>query len=182
MPQKSDLPPYPLAEVLKIKRRRVEDAEEVVKQKIKALEAEKEKLKEREKERDKVQEHYKAKLQQLRDEFDHGTTSQKIDQIKLYLKVVQERLKVEEKKVKEQQAQVELAEKNLDVAKNQLKQRQKEEDKIITHQGEWEKITMKELEIEEVRQEDDLGSTMFLSKYTQKRTAKRKAEFRENNG
>src|SRR6185295_4254521 len=116
------------------------------------------------------------------DEFDHGTTSQKIDQNKLYLKVVQERLKVEEKKVKEQQAQVELAEKNLDVAKNQLKQRQKEEDKIITHQGEWEKITMKELEIEEVRQEDDLGSTMFLSKYTQKRTAKRKAEFRENNG
>ena len=103
MPQKSDLPPYPLKQVLEIKKKRVEDAEKVVKEKLKALDAEKEKLKARQAERDKVLEHYKAKVQQMRDEFSHGTTSMKIDQIKVYIKVVQERLKVEEKKVKDQQ-------------------------------------------------------------------------------
>ncbi len=169
MPQKSDLPPYPLAEVLQVKKRRVEAAERVLKEKIQILEAEKEKLRVRIQERDKVLEHYKAKQQQLRDEFDHGTTSDKIDQIKVYIKVVQERLKVEEKKVKDQQQQVEVAEKNVEVAKKDLKARQKEEDKILTHKTEWEKTTMREMEIEEVRQEDDLGSTMFLSKYTQKK-------------
>lgn len=176
MPQKSDLPPYPLQEVLQVKIRRVEEAEKVVKEKLKALEAEKEKLRVREQERDKVREHYKAKLQQLRDEFDQGTTSNKIDQIKVYIKVVQERLKVEEKKVKDQQQQVEVAEKNLEIAKNQLKAKQKEQDKIETHKVEWEKETMKELEVEEVRKEDDLGSTMFLSQYVRKRAAKKKEQ------
>ena len=43
MPQKSDLPPYPLQEVLQVKIRRVEEAEKVVKEKLKALEVEKSK-------------------------------------------------------------------------------------------------------------------------------------------
>jgi hypothetical protein len=179
VPQQSDLPPYPLHQVLEVKKRRVEEAERVVKEKLKALEAEKEKLKAREKDRDTVLAHYKDKLQQMRDEFTHGTTSDKIDQIKIYIKVVQEKLKVEEKKVKDQQGQVEIAEKNVEIAKNQLKAREKEQDKIETHKKEWVKETMKELEVEEVRQEDDIGSTMFLSKYTQKKTAKRKQALRE---
>ncbi len=174
MPQKSDLPPYPLLEVLQVKIRRVEEAEKVVKEKLKALEQEKEKLKAREAERDKVLEHLKAKVQQMREEFDHGTTSDKIDQAKVYIKVVQERLKVEEKKVKDQQQQVEVAEKNVEIAKNQLKARQKEQEKIEQHRTEWEKETMKELEVLEVREEDDVGSTMFLSKYTQKKKAAQK--------
>lgn len=181
MPQKSDLPPYPLREVLFVKRRRVEQAELVVKEKQKLLEAEKEKLVQREKERDKVQKHLQDKVNQLREEFDRGTTSQKIDQIKVYIKVVQERLKAEEKKVKDQKAQVDVAEKNVEIAKNDLKAREKEEDKIKTHRVEWEKETLKELEVEEVRQEDDLGSTMFLSKYTQSKTAKRKESQRKEN-
>ena len=171
MAQKSDLPPYPLKEVLEIKKKRVTDAENVLKEKQKALEVEKNKLIEREKERDKVKDHYKAKMQQMRDELDGGTTSNKIDQLKVYIKVVLEKLKVEEKKVKDQQQQVEVAEKNVDIAKKELQARIKEQDKIETHKKEWEKITLKELEIEEVRQEDDLGSTMFLSKYTQKKMA-----------
>lgn len=172
MVEKSDLPSYPLKEVLHIKNRRVEEAEKVVKEKLRLLEVEKEKLKKREEERDKVQLHYKAKLDQMRDEFSKGTTSNKIEQMKLYIKVVQERLKAEEKKVKDQKQQVDLAEKNVEVAKTQLKAREKERDKITTHRGEWEKETLKELSIEEVRHEDDTGSTMFLSKYAKKRAEK----------
>jgi flagellar biosynthesis chaperone FliJ len=125
VPQLSDLPPYPLEQVLDVKKKRVEDAELVVKEKQKALEIEQDKLKKREEERDKVKNHYQDKLLQLRHQYDEGTTSDKIDQAKLYIKVVQERLKVEEKKVKDQQAQVETAEKNLELAKNQLRARRK---------------------------------------------------------
>ncbi|MCE5293997.1 MAG: type III secretion T3S chaperone [Chlamydiales bacterium] len=179
MPQISDLPPYPLGQVLEVKIKRVEDAEQQVKEKMKALDIEKEKLKEREQERDKVKHHYEDKLLQLRHEYDHGTTSDKIDQAKLYIKVVQERLRVEEKKVKDQQAQVELAEKNVELAKNQLRQRQKEQDKIEIHKKEWTRDALKELAIIETREEDDVGSTMFLSKYMQNKAQARKDAKRE---
>lgn len=168
------MPAYPLAEVIEVKNRRVEVAELVVKEKKKLLEIEEEKLRQREAERDKVKEHYKAKMNQLRKELDEGTTSDKIDQMKVYLKVVQERLAAEEKKVKDQKAQVELAQKNLDIAKNQLKDRERERDKIITHRKEWTKETIKEMQIIETRAEDELGSTMFLSKFSQEKGEKRR--------
>ena len=179
MAELSDLPPYPLGQVLEVKMKRVEDAERVVKEKLKELEVEKEKLKKREEERDKVKNHYEDKLLQLRHEYDTGTTSNKIDQAKVYIKVVQERLKVEEKKVKDQQAAVETAEKNVELAKNQLRQRQKEQDKIETHKKEWIKDTLKELAILETREEDEVGSTMFLSKYMQQKAEARKNAMRE---
>ena len=158
------MPAYPLAEVLEVKHHRVEVAEAVVKEKQKLLEAEQQKLKEREAERDKVKNHLKAKVDQLRHMMDEGTTSDKIDRSKIYIKVVNEKLAVEEKKVKDQKQQVDLAEKNLEIAKNQLKDRQKEEDKLLTHRKEWVKETKKEMQVIETRQEDELGSTMFLSK------------------
>jgi flagellar biosynthesis chaperone FliJ len=172
MPDIYQLPPYPLEQVLEVKKKRVEDAEAVVKQKIRELDDEREKLKKREEERDKVKEHYNEKLQQLRDEFDQGTTSNKIDQIKVYIKVVQERLKSEEKKVKDQQQAVEVAEKNLELAKTHLKARQREQDKIETHKKEWTRDARIELSVLQTREEDEIGSTMFLSKYTQKRSEK----------
>jgi flagellar biosynthesis chaperone FliJ len=163
------LPTYPLHEVLDVKHRRVDQAENVVKEKKRLLEVEKEKLKQREAERDKVKQHYRDKVDQLRKELDGGTTSDKIDQCKLYLKVVLERLAIEEKKVKDQQNQVELAEKNLEAAKIQLKEREKERDKILTHKKEWTKETIKELQILETRAEDDIGSTMFLTRMVRRK-------------
>lgn len=179
MPDIYSLPPYPLDQVLEVKKKRVEDAEAVVKEKKKALEIEQEKLRQREEERDKVKHHYEDKLRQLRAEYDSGTTSDKIDQAKLYIKVVQERLRAEEKKVKDQQAQVETAEKNLELAKNQLKARQKEQDKILTHKQEWIKDTNKELAVLQTREEDEIGSTMFLSKYAQGKAEARKEAQKE---
>lgn len=179
MPQLSDLPPYPLGQVLEVKKKRVTDAEQVVKEKQSALEIEKDKLKKREEERDVVKHHYEDKLLQLRHEYDTGTTSRKIDQAKLYIKVVQDRLKVEEKKVADQKAQVEVAEKNLELAKNQLRQRQKEQDKIEVHKKEWIKETLVELAVIETRAEDELGSLMFLSKYMQNKAQVKKDAKRE---
>jgi hypothetical protein len=167
------LPVYPLIEVLDVKHHRVEVAEMVVKEKKKLLEVEQQKLKEREAERDKVKNHLKAKTNQLRQMMDEGTTSDKIDRSKIYIKVVQEKLAVEEKKVKEQKQQVDLAEKNLEIAKNQLKEKEKERDKLITHRKEWEKEAKKELQIIETRLEDEIGSTMFLSKMVKEKDESR---------
>lgn len=153
---------YPLEQVLSVKKRRVEAAEELVKEKQKALEAEQEKLKQRETERDAVKNHYQDKLAQLRAELDHETTTDKIQQMKVYLKIVIERLKVEEKKVEDQKEQVNIAEKNLNVAKMELKQRRLEVDKMESHRLDWFKEMRKEEEIQLGREQDELGNVMHL--------------------
>ena len=97
---------YPLKQVLEVKIKRVEDQEKVVIEKKRLLVLEQDKLKQREAEREKVKKHHDAKLKQLRDTLDQGTTSDKIQQMKAYIKVVKENLKLEDKKVKEQKEQV----------------------------------------------------------------------------
>lgn len=153
---------YPLAQVIDVKKKRVEDAEKVVNDKKIALEQEIEKLKARQKERDQVNDHRKAKLQQIRDELDHGTTCPKIIQMKVYLKIVDERLKVEEKKVSDQKEQVKIAEQNLENAKIELKRKRQEVDKLLIHKKDWEIEARKEEEIMEGREQDELGSVMYL--------------------
>jgi hypothetical protein len=177
-----NMPPYPLEEVLEVKHHRVEVAELAVKEKQKLLEIEQKKLQEREADRDKVKKHLQDKVNQLRAILDEGTTSDKIARGKIYIKVVQERLAVEEKKVKEQKQQVDLAEKNLQIAKNQLKDKERERDKLITHRKEWTKDTIKELQVVETRAEDELGSTMFLSKMVQEKEENRRPKRRKRKG
>lgn len=155
---------YPLKQVLEIKLRRVEEAEKVVKEKQQILEQEEEKLVQRKAERDKARQHHQDKLEQLREEMDHGTTSPKIQQMKAYLKVAQERLKVEEKKVQEQQSKVELAKKEVEEAKKLLNLRRLEVDKVNTHREGWEKEKNKEDEIIAERAMDDLGTMIYTSK------------------
>lgn len=154
-------PIYPLHQVLEVKNKRVEDAEKVVQEKQAILKTEKEKLAQREAERDKVKVHYQAKLTQLRAEFDQGTTSPKIVQMKAYLKIVKEKLVVEEKKVTDQKEQVRLAEDNLEKAKKDLQKKRLEVDKLLTHKKDWELNLRKEMEIMEGREQDELGNTMF---------------------
>lgn len=154
---------YPLIQVIEVKKKRVEDQEKVVKAKKQALESEQEKLKQREADRDKAKQHNIDKLTQLRDELDQGTTSDKIQQMKAYLKVTQEKVKIEEKKVKEQKDQVDLAEKALQVALNDLKIKRQDVDKLTTHKKDWEKEMRKELDIIEGREQDELGNTIYAS-------------------
>jgi hypothetical protein len=151
---------YPLKQILEVKQKRVEDAEKIVQEKRLALEKEQQKLAEREADRDKVKQHQQDKLQQLRDTLDEGSTSPKIQQMKVYLKIVDENLKVEEKKVKDQQEQVSIAEKNLKQALEDLRLKRQEVDKLLTHQKDWEKEMKKALQIIEGREEDELGAVI----------------------
>jgi flagellar biosynthesis chaperone FliJ len=154
---------YPLEQIIEVKKKRVDQAEKVVKEKESALQKEQEKLAERENARDKEKNHYQDKLAQLRAIMDEGTTSPKIQQMKVYLKIVHERLKIEEKKVKEQKEFVVLAEQNLQKAKAELREKRKEVDKFLDHKKEWQKEQRKELEIIEGREQDELGSTIFIA-------------------
>lgn len=154
---------YPLEQIIKVKERRVEEQEKVVKLKQELLQKEMDKLAEREADRDKAKEHQKAKLLQLREEMDHGTTTDKIQQMKNYLNVAKEKLAVEEKKVLDQKAQVELAEKALQAEIDILKIRRLEVDKLKSHKVDWLKEAKKELEIIEGREQDELGSTTYNS-------------------
>lgn len=154
---------YPLAQIIDVKQKRVEDAERVVAEKQLALEKEQKILEQKEADRDKAQKHHDAKLKQMRDEMDGTTTSPKIQQMKAYLKVVKERVAAEEKKVKDQKVQVENAEKNLEAAKNDLKIKRQEVDKLISHRKDWLKEMRKEQEIIEGREQDELGSIIFTT-------------------
>lgn len=155
---------YPLKQIIEVKQKRVDDAEKVVKDKQLALTKEQQKLAEREAERDKVKDHKKDKLQQLRDTLDEGTTTTKIQQMKVYLKLVDEKLVVEEKKVKDQKEQVKTAEKNLEQAKQDLHRKRQEVDKLLMHKKDWEKEKRKELEAKEASEQDELGSIIFTAR------------------
>ena len=159
---------YPLKEVIEVKQRRVDEAEKVVKEKQLALINEEKKLAEREAERNKVKEHKIDKLQQLRDTLDHESQSDKIQQMKVYLKLVEEKLKVEEKKVLDQKGVVKTAEKNLEQAKLDLQRKRQEVDKLLIHQKDWEKEKQKELQLIEGREQDELGSIIHTTQHRKK--------------
>lgn len=151
---------YPLAQVIEVKHKRVKDAEEVLKQKKQELEREQEKLRKAEEARDEVLKHLKDKMVQLRHELDNETTSPKVQQMKVYLKVVQEKLAVEEKKVQQQQEQVDIALKNVHIAEEELRRKRQEVDKLETHRKDWLKEMRKEMDVIEGREQDEMGSVI----------------------
>lgn len=160
---------YPLKQVLEVKKKRVDDAEKVVIERRLAVEREEEKLKQREADRNKVKEHHQAKLTQLREELDRGTTTDKIQQMKAYIKVVQENLKNEEKKVKEQKEQVDIAKQNLELAIKDLALRRLEVDKIELHKKDWLKTLTKEMEIKEENDFNEQGSVIYSMKQKERK-------------
>ena len=70
---------YPLKQILEIKKKRVEDAEKVVSEKRQLLEKEQKVLEQKKADRDKAKQHRVDKLEQLRSELDHATTSPKFN-------------------------------------------------------------------------------------------------------
>lgn len=152
---------YPLAEVITVKKRRVEVAEQVLREKQEALKKEQDILEQRKAERDQVVKHHDDKLAQLRQELDQSTTSPKVQQMKAYLKVVKERVEVENKKVKDQEAQVAIAEKNVEIARADLNKKRQDVDKLETHRKDWEKEMRREMEVVAGREQDEIGSVVF---------------------
>ena len=149
---------YPLEQLMLIKKKRFDQAVKTLEEKKAILEKAYEKLFDLTKLRDEVLTHKTAKLTQLREALDEGTTTDKIQQMKVYLKIVDEKLAEREKKVKEQQKQVDLAQSQVDAATKELFQRKKDLEKLEMHKGEWEKEVRYWAEQKEAIEHDEQGS------------------------
>lgn len=155
---------YPLEQVILIKKKRLEEAEKVLLQKKELLIKEEEKMKKVEKERDEVKEHKNDKLAQLRHELDTASSSLKIQQMRLYLKEVQEKLKAKELKVKEQQKMLDAAIKAVELAREDMLKKRLSTEKMSMHKEEWKK-EQKVYEVQdEASESDEIGTTIFTRK------------------
>lgn len=150
---------YPLEQLMTIKKTRFDQAVKTLEEKKALLEKAYEKLYDLTQERDQVLEHKTAKLTQLREALDAGTSTDKIQQMKIYLKTVDENLKAKQKKVDEQQKQVDLAQKQVDLATDDLFQKKKDLEKLEMHKVEWEKEVRYWTEQKEAVEHDDQSSS-----------------------
>jgi len=169
---------YPLEQLMVIKKNRFDQAVKILEQKKEILEKAYEKLYDYTQDRNKVLEHKQAKLAQLRQTLDEGTTTDKIQQMKAYLKIVDAKLAEKEKKVVEQQKQVDLAQKQVDLATDELFQRKKDLEKLEMHKLEWEKELKYWTEQKEAVEHDEQGSAAHSLR---KREAEIRKKERESN-
>ena len=160
---------YPLDQLVEIKKKRLDEAEKVLTEKKAILAAEEEKLRTLEKKRDEVKHHYQTKLTQLREKLDVGTATDKIQQMKQYLKIVAEDLKAEERKVEAQQKVVTAAEQQVEIARQDLFKKQKDVEKLKIHHKEWEKEMHAIEEQKEGAHTDEMGTAMHILKKSEEK-------------
>ena len=163
---------YPLEDLMAIKKTRFDQAVKILEEKKALLEKAYEKLYDVTKERDAALDHKTAKLTQLRQALDEGTPTDKIQQMKVYLKLVEETLAEKEKKVVAQKKEVDLAQQQVDAATAELFQRKKDLEKLELHKEEW----IKEVHYWTIRKEagelDEQGAAVheMLKRETKKRS------------
>lgn len=168
-----DSPKYPLDQLVAIKQKRLEEAEKVLAEKKEILAKEEQKLVSLEKKRDEVKEHYKAKLEQFREKLDAGTATDKIQQMKQYLKLVAEDLRVEEQKVQAQTKVVSAAQHQVELAREDLFKKQKDVEKLKIHYKEWKHEEHRISERKEGVVNDEMGSAMHTIKKAEKKRKNR---------
>lgn len=165
---------YPLEQLAQIKQKKLEEAERALEERKRQLEKEETKLEAVEKERDKVKGHKESKLAQLRKKLDEGTTSDKIQQMKQYLKVVDEQLVQKQAKVKEQQKHVDAAKHQVEEARKDLFKKQQAVEKLKIHRKEWDKEMKAIEEHKESLEGDEIGSAMHTIRKKARNHHKRK--------
>lgn len=149
---------YPLEQLVTIKKNRFDQAVKVLEEKKALLDKATAKLYDLTRERDEVLQHKTSKLNQLRTELDSGTTTDKIQQMKVYLKIVDEKLAEKQKKVADQKKVVESAQKQVDLATEEMFQRKKDLEKLEMHKKEWEKEVHYWTEQKSAIEHDEQGS------------------------
>lgn len=164
---------YPLEELIQIKQNRFDRAVKVLEEKKALLEKAYELLFDLKEDRDKMLDHKREKIKQLREELDSGTTTDKIEQMKYYLKSVDERLLEKEKKVVAQQKQVDLAQQQVDVATDDLFQKKKDLEKLEIHKKEWSKEARYGQQQKEAVEHDEQGSATYHLKKKEAQSRKK---------
>lgn len=160
------MPRYPLKQLAEIKQKNLETAEINLRDKKRILEQEQTSLIKKEKERDVVKEHRIDKLQQLRDHMDEGAVPHKIEQMKQYLKLVDEKLTVKQQAVAEQKKKVKLAKEAVEKARKEFIECQQDVEKMRLHRKEWDREMHLIEEQKEGVEMDEIGSSGHERKKT----------------
>ena len=155
---------YPLEQLVLIKQKKLEEAERNLREKKRILEEEEKKREALEKERNKVKDHRFSKLTQLREKMDEGAGGEKIQQMRYYLKEVDQQLAQKELRVKEQLKNVETAKKNAEAARNELLKKQQDVEKLRMHREEWDKQMKILISQKEGIETDEMGSALHTRK------------------
>lgn len=157
---------YPFKQLAEIKQKNLETAEINLREKKRILEQEQAHLTKKETERDLVKEHRMEKLQQLRDHMDEGAVPHKIEQMKQYLKLIDEKLMMKQQAVVEQKKKVKFAEEEVAKARKELIECQQDVEKMRLHRKEWDR----EIRLIEGQKEgvdmDEIGSASHQRKKT----------------
>lgn len=160
---------YPLQQIAEIKKRRLEEAEKILREKRQELDNAENELKERRKLLNTTQ---KLKLEMIEKhykEIEKGTTSDVMERHDRYIKeVIDIKLAEEKKNVDDQKKIVKEARIALEKARNERLKKNQEMEKIHIHKKEWTKEAKKEMEIEEASIADELGTSMHARKMRKK--------------
>lgn len=165
----AESPQYPLEQVIAIKKNRFDQAIKTLEIKKEILEKAYEKLYDLTQEWEEVKQHKQGKLDQLRDALDTGTTSDKVQQMKAYLKVVDEKVLEKKKKVDAGQKAVDAAQVQVDLATDDLFQKKKDLEKLEIHKKEWSKEAAYTLERKEEAEHDEQGSAGYSRSQKEKK-------------
>ncbi|MEI6241813.1 MAG: type III secretion T3S chaperone, partial [Chlamydiota bacterium] len=161
-----------LEQLVTIKTKRYEQALKLMEEKTTLLEKEKKILQEKESEKEEILLHKQSKMDQLRNLLDEGTTSDKIQLMKNYLQVVDEKVYEKEREVERQKGVVEKAKKELEIAKTNFFQRKKDLEKLEIHRTEWQKEVKHWILHQEEIEQDEQGSTKHILKKQEEKKRK----------
>ncbi|MCY3974100.1 MAG: type III secretion T3S chaperone [Simkaniaceae bacterium] len=151
---------YPLAQLVRIKQRRLEEAEKELRRRRTVLDEETDKYRRLEESKNETLRHKEEKLDKLRTELDEGTTSDKIDRAHKYIDVVDEELEAKEKKVSDQHKAVETARGRVEEARRDVIGKERDMEKLRMHRREWEKEMKALQEYEAGIETDEIGNVM----------------------
>lgn len=156
---------YPLSQLADIKKRRLEEAEKVLKEKRDALDLAEKELITRRKALNASQTLKLEIIEKHYAETKEGTTSNIIDRHDKYIQeVINVKLNEEKKKVDEQKKVVKAAKADLEEARADRLKKHQALEKMHIHEKEWTKDMKKEVAIEEASVADELGTSMHARK------------------
>lgn len=146
---------YPLIEVIRLKKRRLDEAEKILRDKKQILAKEEEKLKVIQKELNEAKTKFDTYLQKLRDAMDQGEPSSKIDHHKLHLKDLKELFLMCQKKLDNQKKVVKSAEEAVETARLDYQLKEKECEKLTIHKTEWlQAMTLEQARADELKMDE----------------------------
>ena len=155
---------YPLIELAEIKKKRLQEAEKLLKSAREERDTQEKKCEALRLEYEKIESHKVDKITQLREILDTGTTTDKIDAMKLYLKSVEVKLLEKNKAYSAQKKVLETAEKKYQDAKEYVFTCHKAVEKFSIHKSDWMKELRKIEAVEAAKTLDELGSIIYTAK------------------